>query len=75
MSKFAIELTQTLTRTIIVEGNDYLDAKDKLTEAYFDGKVKINKKNSIERFELKDKTKEYIQSLGKKKFLNTKSQV
>ena len=75
MSKFAIELTQTLTRTIIVEGNDYLDAKDKLTEAYFDGKVKMNKKNSIERFELKDKTKEYIQSLGKKKFLNTKSQV
>ena len=68
MSKFAIELTQTLTRTIIVEGNDYLDAKDKLTEAYFDEKVKMNKKNSIERFELKDKTKEYIQSLGEKNF-------
>lgn len=39
MGKFAVQVKEFYTRTIIVESYDYTDAEDKIVDAYYNGKI------------------------------------
>lgn len=68
MKKFAICITETLTRTVIVEVDDnetYEDAEEKVYQAYNDCHIVINEDNSAVEFGCKDDTENYIEIFGK----------
>lgn len=64
MKKFAVGVTETLTRTVIVEVDDdatYEDAEEKVYQAYNNCYIVINEDNSAVEFECKDDTENYME--------------
>ena len=67
MKKFAVGVTETLTRTVIVEVDDdatYEDAEEKVYQAYNNCYIIINEDNSTVEFECKDDTENYMELFG-----------
>ena len=40
--KFVMRVTEMLSRTVIVDANDWADARDKVEAAYVDGKIELD---------------------------------
>ena len=68
MKKYAVEMKETYTRTIIVEAEDYLEAEDKVADAYYDGRIILDGDNSAIDVELQNDTENYIEIFGKEDF-------
>ena len=66
--KYAVKLTELLTRTVVVEAEDYLEAEDKVADAYYKGDVQLYADNSAVDLELENDTDNYIEIFGKEEF-------
>ena len=66
--KYAVKLRETLTRTVIVEAEDYLEAEDKVADAYYRGDIQLHADNSAVDLELDNDTEEQINIFGKEEF-------
>ena len=66
--KYAIKVTELLTRTVIVEADTYDDAEDKVADAFYKGSLVLHEDNSAVDLECADDTEEYIQIFGKNNF-------
>ncbi len=40
--KFVMRVTEMLSRTVIVDANDWADARDKVEAAYVDGQIELD---------------------------------
>ena len=67
--KYAVKMTETLTRVVIVEAGNYLEAEDKVFNAYFDGYVQLHADNSAVDLALENDTDNYIEIFGEEEFL------
>ena len=71
MKKYAVKITETYTRTLVVEvedDQDYLAVADKCADAYYDETIILNADNSAVDIEMEDDTDNYIDLFGKEKF-------
>lgn len=66
--KYAVKVTELLTRTVVVEAEDYLNAEDKVAEAYYGGNLQLNGDNSSVDLELENDTENYIEIFGEEEF-------
>lgn len=78
MKKYAVKITETYTRTVVVEvedDQDYLAAADKCADAYYDGTIIFNADNSAVDIEMEDDTDNYIDIFGKEAFEKMNSEL
>lgn len=78
MKKYALKITETYTRTVVVEvedDQDYLTAEDKCSNAYYDGTIALNADNSAVDVEIENDTENYIEIFGKEEFEKMDSQL
>lgn len=66
--KYAIKVTEFLVRTVVVEAEDYLEAEDKVANAYYKGNLQLNADNSAVDLELENDTENYIEIFGEEEF-------
>ena len=66
--KYAIKVTELLVRTMVVEAEDYLEAEDKVANAYYKGNLQLNADNSAVDLELENDTENYIEIFGEEEF-------
>ena len=66
--KYAIKVREILTRTIIVEADDHLEARDKVEDAYYKGDLQLYADNSAVDLELENDTENYIEIFGEEEF-------
>lgn len=66
--KYAIKVTEFLVRTVIVEAEDYLEAEDKVANAYYKGDLQLHADNSAVDLELENDTENYIEIFGEEEF-------
>lgn len=66
--KYAVKLTEYLVRTVVVEAEDYLEAEDKVADAYYKGNLQLHADNSAVDLELSNDTDNYIEIFGKEEF-------
>ena len=66
--KYAVKVTEFLVRTVIVEAEDYLEAEDKVANAYYKGDLQLHADNSAVDLELENDTKNYIEIFGEEEF-------
>ena len=66
--KYAIKVREILQRVVIVEADDYLEARDKVEDAYYRVDLELNADNSAVDLELEDDTDNYIEMFGEKEF-------
>lgn len=66
--KYAVKVRETLTRVVIVEADDYLEARDKVEDAYYRVDLELNADNSAVDLELENDTDNYIEMFGEEDF-------
>lgn len=66
--KYAIKLTEYLVRTVVVEAEDYLEAEDKVANAYCKGDLQLHADNSAVDLGLENDTENYIEIFGDEEF-------
>lgn len=66
--KYAIKVREILTRVVIVEADDYLEARDKVEDAYYRVDLELNADNSAVDLELENDTDNYIEMFGEENF-------
>ena len=66
--KYAIKVREILQRVVIVEADDYLEARDKVEDAYYRVDLELNADNSAVDLELENDTDNYIEMFGEKEF-------
>lgn len=66
--KYAVKVRETLTRVVIVEADDYLEARDKVEDAYYRVDLELNADNSAVDLELENDTDNYIEMFGEEEF-------
>lgn len=66
--KYAIKVREILTRVVIVEADDYLEAKDKVEDAYYQVDLELNADNSTVDLEFENNTDNYIEMFGEEEF-------
>ena len=66
--KYAVKVRETLTRVVIVEADDYLEARDKVEDAYHRVDLELNADNSAVDLELENDTDNYIEMFGEEEF-------
>ena len=66
--KYAIKVTELLTRTLIVEADTYDEAEDKIANAFYNGALVLHEDNSAVDLECANDTKEYIEIFGEDGF-------
>lgn len=66
--KYAVKVREILTRVVIVEADDYLEARDKVEDAYYRVDLELNADNSAVDLELENDTDNYIEMFGEKEF-------
>lgn len=66
--KYAVRVTETLARTVIVEADDYLEAEDKVANAYRKGTLQLNADNAACDVEFSNETEECLEVFGKEEF-------
>lgn len=68
--KIAVKVTELLTRTVVVEADDYEEAENKVADAYYKGNLVFHVDNSAVDLECKNDTENYIEIFGKDAFKN-----
>lgn len=68
MAKYAVKITETLTRTVIVDADDYMKAEDKVADAYYEGNLQLHADNSAVDVDFENDTEDYIEIFGKEEF-------
>ena len=68
MSKFAVEIIEVLSRTVISEGDTYEQAEAKVKRSVKGGSIILNEENSHYDFDYKNDTENYIEIFGDEKF-------
>ena len=68
--KFAIRMTELLSRMVIVEGDCYDDAEKKVRDAYKRGELILTADNSTVEFECMDDTDNYLDIFGEEEYKN-----
>lgn len=68
--KIAVKVTELLTRTVVVEAENYEEAEDKVADAYYNGNLVFHADNSAVDLECENDTKNYIEIFGKEEFKN-----
>lgn len=68
MSKFAVEIIEVLSRTVISEGDTYEEAEAKVKRSVKGGSITLNEENSHYDFDYKNDTANYIEIFGDEKF-------
>lgn len=66
--KYAVKVTETLTNTVIVEADNYLEAKEKVRWAYDSCRLILNADNSAVDVEFENDTDNYIELFGEEEF-------
>ena len=66
--KYAVKITEMLTRVIIVEADDYLEARDKVEDAYYKGDVQLYADNSAVDVEFQNDSHNYVEIFGEEEF-------
>ena len=66
--KYAIRVTEILTRTVIVEADTYDEAEDKVADAYYKGILLLHADNSAVDLECENDTEDYIKIFGTETF-------
>lgn len=66
--KIAVKVTETLTSTVIVEADNYLEAEEKVKCAYDNCDLILNADNSAVDVEFENDTDNYIEIFGKEEF-------
>ena len=66
--KYAIQIKESYTRTVIVEASDYNEAVDNVVDAYTKGTITLNADNSSVEIECIDDTQEYLKIFGNDQF-------
>lgn len=62
--KIAVKVRETLTRVVVVEAEDYMEAEDKVADAYYKGNLQLHADNSTVDLELENDTGNYIEIFG-----------
>ena len=62
--KIAVKVRETLTRVVVVEAEDYIEAEDKVSDAYYKGNLQLHADNSAVDLELENDTDNYIEIFG-----------
>lgn len=62
--KIAVKVRETLTRVVVVEAEDYMEAEDKVADAYYKGNLQLHADNSAVDLELENDTDNYIEIFG-----------
>lgn len=62
--KYAVKMIETLTRTVIVEADNYLEAKEKVFDSYYRGWLQLHADNSAVDLELDNDTAGYVDLFG-----------
>lgn len=66
--KYAIKVTELLTRTVVVEADTYDEAEDKIADAFNNGALVLHEDNSAVDLECENDTENYIEIFGKEVF-------
>ena len=66
--KYAIKVTEFLTRTVIVEADTYDEAEDKVANAFYKGALVLHEDNSAVDLGYENDTKNYIEIFGEDGF-------
>lgn len=66
--RFAVKVTESLTRTIIVDGDNYEEAVDKVMNEYNNGNLVLHADNSTLELECNDDTENYLEIFGNDEF-------
>lgn len=66
--KIAIKMKETLTRTVILEADDYTEGEDIVADAHSKGRLYLDADNASVELSLEDDTKEYIEIFGEEEF-------
>ena len=65
---FAVKMTESLVRTVVVEADTYEQAEEKVSDAYYNGNIQLHADNSAVDLELENDTDNYIEIFGKEEF-------
>ena len=57
--KYAVKIVETLTKVEIVEAEDWLEAQDKVSDAYYNGDIILSADNSSVDMELENDSEFY----------------
>lgn len=57
--KYAVKIVETLTKVEIVETEDWLEAQDKVSDAYYNGDIILSADNSSVDMELENDSEFY----------------
>lgn len=76
MSKFAVEIIEVLSRTVISEGDTYEEAETKVKRSVKGGSITLNEGgNSHYDFDYKNDTENYIEIFGDGNFNHFQKQM
>lgn len=73
--KYAVKMIERLTRTVVVETDDYTEAEDKVADAYGKGVLWLDADNASIELNLEDDTKNYIEIFGAEGFMKLESTI
>ena len=66
--KYAVKITESLVRTVVVEADSYTEAEDRVADAYYKGNLQLHADNSAVDLELENDNDNYIEIFGKEEF-------
>ena len=68
--KYAIKITESWSRTVIVEADSYEDGVNKLEMAYDDNEITLTPDNAISELSCENDTENYVDLFGQEEFDN-----
>ena len=68
--KYAIRITESWSRTVIVEADSYEDGVNKLEMAYDDNEITLTPDNAISELSCENDTENYVNLFGQEEFDN-----
>ena len=68
--KYAIRITESWSRTVIVEADSYDDGVNKLEMAYNDNEITLTPDNTISELSCENDTENYVNLFGQEEFDN-----
>ena len=68
--KYAIKITESWSRTVIVEANSYEDGVNKLEMAYEGDEITLTPDNAISELSCENDTENYVNLFGQEEFDN-----
>ena len=68
INKYVVEVKETLSRLVVVDAVNYIDAQRQISKAYFDTDLQLNADNSDVEIEYSDYTDDYRKTVGDEEF-------